>query len=444
MIKFEEITNINKNEKKKTFTIITLGCKVNIYESEAIRNMLEADGYEYNPSGKDSDLYIINSCAITNVGESKSRKAIRRARRKNPKAVVVVLGCYSQIKSDEVLAIEGVNLVIGTKNRSLIPELIRHLKPCSKASVVSNVFTEFEFEELGLDIFRDKTRVFLKVQDGCNMYCTYCIIPFTRGNIRSRDKSYVISEIVKLEKQGYKEVVLTGIHLASYGRDIKAKISLIDLIESVSNETSIERIRLGSLEPLAMGGDVIERLAKLEKLCPQFHLSLQSGCDRTLKAMNRRYDTTTFYKVVEKIKKEFDNPALTTDIIVGFPGETDEDFEETVNYVKKVGFSSVHVFKYSKRDGTKASAREDQVDEKVKNYRSERLISVCETLSNDFKRDMVGKEVKVLIERSANLKSKGHSENHVEVEIMGQLKVNEIYKVKIVELKDGRLKGVLV
>ncbi len=443
MIKFEDILNTSaaKPLNPKKFSIITLGCKVNVYESEVVRTLLEAEGYVYDPAGKQSDIYLVNTCSVTNVGESKSRKAIRRAKRNNPKAIVVVLGCYSQIKPDEVLAIEGVNLVIGNKNRVLIPKLIRGLKPCSKVSIVSDIFSQKEFEELGVDIFKDKTRVFLKVQDGCNMFCTYCLIPYSRGRIRSRDKSYVVSEVKKLVSQNYKEVVLTGIHLASYGKDIKGKYSLIDLIETVANETDVERIRLGSLEPLSMTDDVIERLAKIDKLCPQFHLSLQSGCDKILKDMNRRYTTGQYYKVVKKLRQEFENPSITTDIIVGFPGETDEEFNTTVQFVEKVKFASVHVFKYSMRDGTIASDRADQVDEKVKTSRSNKLIEVCAENEKAYLESMLGCEVEMLVERCTNLISKGLSKNHVQIEVYGELEVNKVYKVKIDSVKKGKLGG---
>ncbi len=433
---------INK-KNEVMFTIITLGCKVNIYESEAVRSLLEKEGYLYTTSASDSDIFIVNTCSVTNVGEKKSAKAIRRAKRINPDALVVVMGCYSQIKADEVLAIEGVNLVMGTKDRYLLPSLLESIKPHAKLSVVGDIFTQKNFEELGVDVFKDKTRVFLKVQEGCNMYCSYCIIPFTRGNIRSRNMDYVISEINKLVNLGYKEVVLTGIHLASYGKDLPGGIRLVDLVEKVALETGIERIRLGSLEPLYMSEDVVLRLSRIEKFCPQFHLSLQSGCDKVLKAMNRRYTTGDYINVVKNIRTLFDNPSITTDIIVGFPSETEEDYRCTADFVNEVKFSEVHVFKYSVRSGTVAETMTGHVDGGVKHKRSKDLIAKTSSLKNDYLRSLVSKTAYVLIEKSDLTSSRGHDKRHVEVVIDKPLKVNEIYKVLIVEVLDGKVKGVI-
>ncbi len=431
------------NIGKKKFTIITLGCKVNIYESEAVRSMLEKHAYEYNVSGKDSDIYIINTCSVTNVGERKSAKAIRRAKRLNPNSVIVVMGCYSQIKAEEVLSIEGVNLVMGTKDRSLMPELLDRIRIDTKLSVVSDIFTQKNFEELGVDVFKDKTRVFLKVQEGCNMYCSYCIIPYTRGNIRSRNMDVVIEEISKMVAIGYKEVVLTGIHLASYGRDLKENISLIDLVERVSEETGIERIRLGSLEPLYMTEEVLSRLSRIKAFCPQFHLSLQSGTDKILKAMNRRYTTEDYKEVVDNIRKYFVLPSITTDIIVGFPSETEEDFRNTLQFVYDINFSEVHVFKYSIRSGTVAEKMDNQVDGGTKHRRSAILIEETAKTKDDYLQSLLGQTAEVLIEKSDLTSSRGHDKRHVEVVIDKVLKVNEVYRVQITDVLGDKVKGVL-
>lgn len=402
----------------RTVAFYTLGCKVNQYETEAMKGLFEKNGDQVVGPEEMADIYVINTCTVTSVGDKKSRQFIRRAKRLNPDAIVAVVGCYAQIAPDEVMALDGVNLVLGTDGRHRIVEFLSHIRATDKVKEVSDIMETYAFEELQIDTVSDKTRVFLKVQEGCNQYCSYCIIPYARGNIRSRQPYNVLKEVERVVAHGFKEVVLTGIHLASYGKDL-GNISLADLIEGIHDVPGLERIRLGSLEPLLMTSDFLERIKGLEKVCDQFHLSLQSGCDETLKRMNRRYDTATYAKAVDLIRQIYPLAAITTDVIVGFPGETDAEFAQTMAFVKAIGFSQMHVFPYSKREGTKAYYMPDQVAEAIKHQRAEQLSSLAEVMRETYLASYIGQTVPVLIETVDPQKHlvAGLTRSHVEVTV---------------------------
>ncbi len=418
----EEEINVETKKRPKTVSMYTLGCKVNQYETEAMSELFVAKGYRVVSSEERADIYVINTCSVTNLGEKKSRQYIRKMKRLNPNAIIAVVGCYSQVASDEVMAIEGVNLVIGTNERSRIVEFVEHLEPWDKVCYVGDIMKVKEFEELQIDHVTEKTRAFIKIQEGCNMYCSYCIIPYARGPIRSRQPEQVINEVKRLVEHGFKEIVLTGIHIASYGKDF-GNISLLDLLKEVHEIDGLERIRLGSLEPRLLSDDFIEAIKNMDKFCPHFHLSLQSGSDTVLKRMNRKYDAKTYLERVEAIKKAFYKPSFTTDVIVGFPGETDQEFEETLDFVQKVGFAKIHVFQYSPKKGTPAAEMGCQVNGDVKHSRSERLIMVSDQMEEAYHQSLMGECYSVLFETKLELKetgkvyAEGLSERYVRVAV---------------------------
>lgn len=380
-----------------------LGCKVNSYETEAMQQLLENAGYEIVPFGSMADVYIINTCSVTNIADRKSRQMLHRAKKLNPEAVVVAAGCYVQAAGDELKKDEAVDLVIGNnKKTELIPILedyFLHRGEMREETVIDISCTR-EYENLSVDRISDHTRAFIKVQDGCNQFCSYCIIPFTRGRVRSRRPAQIAEEIKRLTDSGFQEVVLTGIHLSSYGMDFAEpeRLTLLDLIRSIHEIDGLQRIRLGSLEPRIVTREFAAALFKLPKICPHFHLSLQSGCDSTLKRMNRHYTTEDYFKGCEILRRAFKNPAITTDVIVGFPGETAEEFEMTREYLKKVQFYEMHVFKYSKRNGTKAAVMTDQVPESVKAERSNELLILERAMSAAYRKTFPGTRTEVLME----------------------------------------------
>ena len=335
----------------KKIAFITLGCKVNLYDTEAMAELFTEKGYEVVDFEEYADVYLINTCTVTNLGDKKSRQMIRRAKRINPNSVVVATGCYAQVASEEVAKIEGINIVIGTKNRSEIVETVEnYVAENGVVNNVSDIMGEKEFEPLQISRLTNRTRAYIKIQEGCNRYCTYCIIPYARGPIRSRKPEEVIEEVKKLAENGFKEVVLTGIHVASYGLDL-GNITLADIIEKVHSVNGIERIRFSSMEPLAIDDDFVARMAKLPKVCDHYHLSLQSGCNRTLKRMNRKYNAEQYAEACERLRNAFPNVAITTDIIVGFPDETEEDFKESLAFAKKMKLDKIHTFPYSPKNG---------------------------------------------------------------------------------------------
>lgn len=404
--------------RKKRMAIYTLGCKVNQYESEAVTSIFELNGYEIVTFDQNSDVYIINTCTVTSLSDRKSRQTIRKTKKSNPDAIVVVMGCYAQTSSDEVLKIPEVNLVIGTKDRSKIIEYIaRVVDGECKINAVENIMSSRNFEELKVSSYKERTRACLKIQEGCSQFCSYCIIPYARGPIRSRDPEAIIEEVKELSENGFIEIVLTGIHLASYGKDLKTT-NLLDIIQRISMIEGIKRIRIGSLEPTTITEEFAKAASQIKKLCPHYHLSLQSGCDNTLKAMNRKYTTQQYREAVRLLKKYIPDVALTTDIMVGFPGETQEDFETSLDFACEMGFSKIHVFKYSPRHGTPAAEFDDQVSPQEKEKRSQLMIELSDNLEKQYFESYVGKDMEVLYEQEMHNRKgymEGLTKNYIRV-----------------------------
>ena len=377
-----------------------LGCKVNQYESEAIAELFAEKGYEIVGIDEEADVYVINTCTVTNFGDKKSRQLIRKVKRQNENAIVAVVGCYAQTAPKELMEIAGVNLVIGTKDRAQIVEMVEQYDRANGVeNHVSDIMKERVFEPLSIQKLANRTRAYLKIQDGCSQYCSYCIIPYARGPIRSREPQEVVAEVKRLAENGFKEVVLTGIHVASYGKD-RRDTSLLDILKQVHEVEGIERIRFSSIEPNVVTEEFAQTMAALPKVCDHFHLSLQSGCDKTLKEMNRKYDTEKYRQAAATLRKYLPKVALTTDIIVGFPGETEEDFRESYAFAEKIGFAKIHVFPYSPKRGTPAAARKDQLLNAVKSERSHTLIQLSDRMAADFLADAVGTDAEVLYERA--------------------------------------------
>lgn len=398
-----------------------LGCKVNAYETEAMQQILEEAGYEIVPFSEYADVYVINTCSVTNMADRKSRQMLHRAKKQNPDAIVVGAGCYVQTKEAQALVDESIDIVIGNNKKHELVSLLQEYEASHrKMACVADINHEKQaYEELSLSRTAEHTRAFIKVQDGCNQFCTYCIIPFARGRVRSRELPDVLQEIRTLAKSGYREVVLTGIHLSSYGVDNGE--SLLHLIEAVHELEGIERIRLGSLEPRIVTDAFAKRLSELPKICPHFHLSLQSGCDTVLSRMNRRYDTAEYEVGCALLRRYFEHPAITTDVIVGFPGETDEEFETTERYLERIHFYEMHIFQYSRREGTKAAAMPDQVPEAVKKERSEKLLALGHRMSGEFRRYYLGRQVTALLEEEFLYDGKryytGYTKEYVKVAV---------------------------
>ncbi|MDD7045203.1 MAG: tRNA (N(6)-L-threonylcarbamoyladenosine(37)-C(2))-methylthiotransferase MtaB [Anaerococcus sp.] len=430
----------------KTFNIITLGCKVNQYESEAVEEIFKDRGFTKEQEG--ADVYVINTCTVTNMSDRKSRQMISRARKNNPDAIIAVMGCYSQVKPEEVSEIEGVDIVLGSRNKEEVVELCEQML-ANKDHIEKfvEVSDSKEIEDLQISNQSEMTRAYMKIQDGCNMYCSYCLIPYARGNVVSRDMASIIEESKRLAQNGFKEIVLTGIHVASYGLDFKDEdLSLINVIEEVAKVDGIERIRLSSMEPRHITRDFLERMKATGKACDHFHLSLQSGSDKVLKAMNRKYDTSTYKEKVDLIREVFPNAGLTTDIIVGFPTESDEDHRETVEFVKDIKFSKTHLFKYSKREGTRASKMTSQVDGNVKKQRLKDLEQIEEANKKEFLDKQVGKTLSVLFEGKSDMEGykSGYSTNYLRVNTQDQVLSNEIRDVRIIDTIGDELIGKLV
>lgn len=404
----------------KKAALHNLGCKVNAYETEAMQHLLEEAGYEIVPFTQKADVYVINTCSVTNMADRKSRQMLHKAKKNNPDSIVVAAGCYVQTSEKEVLNDLSVDIVIGNDRKH---DLVRLLEEYSLDSVNDTVDDindgKHDFEELFIDQTKEHTRAFIKVQDGCNQFCSYCIIPYARGRVRSRRFENVIAEVERLAANGFKEVVLTGIHLSSYGVDFEEATGLLELIQAVNAVKGIERIRLGSLEPKIVTEHFASELSKLDKICPHFHLSLQSGCDATLKRMNRKYTTKEYERGCELLRKYFVHPAITTDVIVGFPGEIEEEFEQTKAYLEHIHFYEMHIFKYSKRKGTRAAVMPDQIDEQIKAVRSEKLIALGHDMSKEFRKFYIGKNEEVLFEEKAVIGDKeyfvGYTKEYVKV-----------------------------
>ncbi len=425
----------------KTFSILTLGCKVNQYESEAMAELFEKNGYIQVDNDTDvADVYIVNTCTVTNLSDRKSRQYIRRAKRENPDSTVAVVGCYAQVAPKEVEKIEGVDVVIGTSERSKIVDLIEEAKEeDKKINIVRDIKKDRDFQFIKIDENFHKTRSYMKVQDGCNRYCTYCIIPYARGTIRSRRIGDCVREAIRLANAGYKEIILTGIHVGSYGVDL-GPVRLIDLIEAIAEVDGIERIRLSSVEPNIISEDFMRRAIACSKLCDHFHLSLQSGSNKVLKDMNRHYNREEFIEKTKIIKKYMHYAGLTTDIIVGFPGESDEDFEDSMSIVREVEFSKVHVFKYSKRKNTPAADRADQVDGNIKIKRSEELIKLQDQYLKKFREKNMPRTLKVLFEEFDQGYYFGYTDNYIRVKVKSDKDlINKILDVRLVDNEEVAL-----
>ena len=452
----DALEKVKKQEEKrgkivmKKAALHNLGCKVNAYEAEAMQEMLENAGYEIVPFKEGADIYIINTCTVTNIADRKSRQMLHRARKMNPDAIVVAAGCYVQAQ-DGKEADPCIDIVLGNNHKKDLIEILEKYdlkrtagavekrqdeKMTCTVAEIEDINKTREYESLHLTKPGDHTRAYIKVQDGCNQFCTYCIIPYARGRVRSREQEDVVNEVKSLAANGYKEIVLTGIHLSSYGIDHDGERHLLDLIRAVHEVDGIERIRLGSLEPGIITEEFADAISGLPKICPHFHLSLQSGCDATLKRMNRRYTSAEYYEKCRILRKYFDNPALTTDVIVGFPGETEEEFQESLAFVDKVDFYETHIFKYSKREGTKAARMEDQIDEQVKAQRSAAMIELGLKKKEAYERSFIGKTVEVLVEEDEVYEGKtvqaGHTKEYIKIALESEENLkNTIVKVQI-------------
>lgn len=419
---------------KKTVAFCTLGCKVNQYETDAMRGSFEAEGYEVKDFSQEASVYVINTCTVTNMADRKSRQMMHRAKKKNPDGIIVAVGCYVQAAKEQLEEDTLIDLVIGNNMKSQVVQIVeqyiqdnRHTE--DRDAYVADIAHSHEYETMHIEMVSEHTRAYIKIQDGCNQFCSYCIIPYARGRVRSRKMEDILQEVRNLTANGYKEIVLTGIHISSYGLDFEhtadeqedygpfKNSALIDLIEALSGIEGLERIRLGSLEPRIITENFVRRLCKVPQICPHFHLSLQSGCDETLKRMNRHYTTALYLEKCGILRQYFDRPALTTDVIVGFPGETEEEFAQTERFLETVHFSDMHIFKYSKRRGTKAADMPNQIDPQIQSVRSEKLIALGERMKDDFLEACKDQEQIVLIEEETEIDGTkymtGHSKNYI-------------------------------
>lgn len=438
---------------KKTVSFYTLGCKVNQYETNAMEQQFIKNNYEIVENTQKADIYVINTCTVTNMAERKSRQMLRRVKEINPSAVLVVCGCYAQVAKNELEQIPEIDIILGINEKNEIVQIVENYMEKmaekdkkSQEAEIDDVSKQKEFLDFGDVTYTEKNRAVVKVQDGCNMFCSYCIIPYARGRIRSRKIESVVSEIKKIAKEEIKEVVITGIHVASYGKDFdnentSKKIRLIDLLEAINKIDGIDRIRLSSLEPTIVDEEFATRLSKLDKICDHFHLSLQSGCDETLKRMNRKYTTQIYRDAVATLRKYYPEASFTTDVIVGFPGETDEEFAKTYEFLKEIDFYRLHVFKYSPRRGTVAEKMPNQIDGNKKEERSNKLIELSNRTENKHNQSYIGKTVKVLFEEFEDGFFKGHTTNYMMVKVAGEEEqsdkfVNKILDVKIKENND--------
>ncbi len=432
----------------KRVSFLTLGCKVNQYETEAMMELFDKKDYEIVPQGQKSDVFVINTCTVTNLSDRKSRQAISKVKKLNPNAIIAMVGCYVQVKPEEVANIEGVNVILGTNNKSQIVEA------CEKAmedevfvNKVDEIKHDKDFEDLNISNQSEMTRAFMKIQEGCNQFCSYCIIPYARGPVRSRNPKSIISEAIRLVEQGYKEIVLTGIHVASYGVDFKENIRLVDIIEEISKIAGLKRIRLSSVEPRLITEDFLQRVKSTNKFCDHFHLSLQNGSDKILQSMNRKYSTKEYENKVKLIREYFPLAGITTDIIVGFPGEINEDFNQTIEFVKKIGFSKVHIFKYSPREGTVAAKMKNQVSGVIKKERSNKLFEICEEAAKTIMERQLGKTFEVLFESKSDYPGyvSGYATNYTRVNVTEEEDlINEIKKVQFKNVQNGEVFGIIV
>ena len=431
-----EIRNMESKNKSLKVAFLTLGCKVNQYESNAMAQKFLDTGYSVCGIKENPDVIIVNTCTVTNIADRKSRHILRKVKEDNKNSIVVAVGCYVQVAKEKVDEIEEIDLSLGNVEKKDIVQIVEcYMENKKRVEKIIDVNKEEEFLEMGLNTYTEKTRATIKIQDGCNNFCTYCLIPFARGRIRSRNKENIIKEVEQIAKKGIKEVVLTGIHIASYGKENKENnYFLIDLLEDLNKVQGIERIRLGSLEPTIITEGFAKRLSKLEKICNQFHLSLQSGCDETLKRMNRKYTTKQFEEVTKILRNYFKDVNLTTDIIVGFPGETDEEFEQTYNFLKDISFYKMHIFKYSPREGTLAQKMPMQVDGNKKEERSEKLIKLSNINQEMYNKKYINKKILVLFEEKVGDYWEGYTKNYIRVKVKTEQnlenKLQEVVPIK--------------
>ena len=419
----------------------TLGCKVNIYETENVEKEFKNRGYEIVSFDEVADVYVINTCSVTNTSDQKSRKIIRSCKKKNQDAIIIAMGCYTQIKYEEASKIDGVKIVIGNKYKNEVVDLLEEYLKTKKPIVKINKLNREKFEDMKISNFENHTRAFIKVQDGCNNFCSYCIIPYTRGNIRSKNKDDVINEVKELAKNGYKEIVLTGIDTGHYGLDIK-DYDFSDLLNDLEKIDGFERIRISSVEITDLNDKFLQTLKNSKKIVDHIHIPLQSGCDKILKLMNRKYDLEFFFKKINEIRSIRKDMAITTDVIVGFPGETDEDFNDTVNTIKKVGFTELHVFPYSKREGTKAATMSNQVDGLVKKDRVRKLISLSNELKETYYKKFLGNKMEVLVEQNIDGYFIGHLSNYGKVKFVSDVREeNKIVDVKLLKYENDVFYG---
>lgn len=453
----------------------TLGCKTNTYESSAMGQSFTQKGYEITKDKEEkADIYIINTCSVTNIAERKSRQMMREAKELNPEAIIVACGCYAQVAKDQIAQIDEVDLIIGSKEKNQIVDIIEeYLKNQNKEILISDIMNESEYQDFESTTMTELNRAVVKIQDGCDRFCSYCIIPYARGHIRSRNPIKIIEEIENIAKQGIKEVVLTGIHLASYGKDFTDETAreyrkqynyneeykkytpnddlasggfrLIEILEQINKVKGIERIRLGSIEPKLITEEFVTRLSKLEKICHHFHLSLQSGCDETLKRMNRRYTTEDFRTICKILRTAYRDVIFTTDIIVGFPGETEEEFNQTYEFLKEIKMYKMHIFKYSPKRGTAATKFKNQIDSKIKDERSKILLELSDKNEIEYNETYINKTVTVLFEETENGYFKGHTGNYLAVKVKTDKDLTDkLLKVKIDKLEKLELVGTLV
>ncbi|SHE30634.1 threonylcarbamoyladenosine tRNA methylthiotransferase MtaB [Caldanaerobius fijiensis DSM 17918] len=429
-------------QKKAAF--YTLGCKVNQYETEAMEELFENAGYTVVDFDDVADVYIINTCTVTARSDSKSRNLIHKALKLNPNAVIGVVGCYAQVAPEEIMDIPGVDLVVGTNHKQEIVHLVEEAMKGKKINAVENIWQQKDFEQLTVKGHKGRTRAYVKIQEGCNQFCTYCIIPYARGPVRSRPVEHAMEEIRRLAAAGFKEIVLTGIHIASYGKDLKGE-SLIDLIEAVNEVEGLKRIRMSSVEPSLLTDEFVSRVSRMPKFCRHFHISLQSGCDETLRRMHRKYTTSEYRSIVERVRRYIPDVAITTDIMVGFPGETEEEFEKSYEFVKEIGFSHIHVFKYSRRKGTPAAEYPDQVKNSVKEQRSKKMIQLGNILKQNYMSRFLGTTQEVLFEQPVNDRPgyiEGLTDTYIRVLVKGDESLNNrLIPVEFTAIEDDHIIG---
>lgn len=434
-------------EENKTVALITLGCKVNIAETEGMKLLFQKAGYRIVPEDQFADVYVVNTCTVTSMGDKKSRQMLRRVHSLNPSAIVAAVGCFAQVSPEEAAKVEGVSLVLGNNMKHRIVELVENIRNKERSQYVFERKLLSEYEELPVETYDGHTRAFLKVQDGCDQFCSYCIIPYARGPIRSRDIKEVIKEAKSFALNGFKEVVLTGIHLTSYYDERNGK-GLAELIKEIHEVEGIKRIRLGSLEPMFLTSDFIGEIKKLPKLCPHFHLSLQSGCTETLKRMNRKYTPEEYRNIVSLIREKIPDVTFTTDVMVGFPGETEEEFEKSYAFCREIGFLWMHVFKYSPRKGTPAYKFQDQIDSKTKEARSKRMIELAKQMRHKAFESFIGRKTDVLLEKPVEGSSgdmEGLTPNYIPVKVkIRSQKTGEIINIRLVSCEGEYMRGDLL